>query len=180
MDILAHMLWTNYGARPLNKKLTKNKQKPIPVIKAMLWSIFPDMFAFGIPIVIVLFISLSTDVFNLNTLLDHHSASSSFIIDLPAYLYQFSHSLVIWALVFTLVWIIWRKPQLVLLGWAFHICLDIFSHSADFYPTPIFFPISDYHFLYGIRWSNPYFMIINYSLIVGVGLYFYLTRNKNV
>ena len=180
MDILAHMLWTNYGTRVVNKKLIKKKKEPIKIIPMMIWSIFPDLFAFGIPTTIAIFLSLWTRDFNWKLLLDHHLASGFLLSDLPKFLYQFSHSLVIWFLVFSLVWIIAKKPQLLLFGWLFHILIDIFSHSVDFYPTPIFFPISNWHFAYGIRWSNPYFMLVNYSLIVIVGIYLYIKEKKKI
>jgi hypothetical protein len=89
MDILAHMLWTNYGARAVNKKLEK------------------------------------------------------------------------------------KKGPLISLGWALHILIDIPSHAATFYPTPFLFPISNYRFTHGISWSNKWFMIINYSLLLLVSLYFF-------
>ncbi len=178
MDILAHMLWTNYGLKPINAKRKVNKLKKINVGHSMLWSIFPDLFAFGIPTIIAVVASIFSSKFSLNTFFIHHTTPNLFSLDLPAYLYQYSHSLIIWIIVFGILWIIRKKPYLALFGWLLHICIDIFSHAPDFYPTPIFFPISNIHFMHGIRWNNPYFMIINYSLIAIVGAYFYIIKRK--
>jgi len=178
MDILAHMIWTNYGSRSLNKKLKKKNKKTINIKMAMFWSIFPDIFAFGIPMLIMFFVSIFSGNFNIKSLLNHHLASNILVVDLPSYLYQFSHSIIIWVLIFILVWIIWKKPYYVLFGWAFHIFIDIFSHEILFYPTPFLFPISEWVFPYGVKWNNPYFMIVNYSLIAILAVYFYLTRSK--
>jgi hypothetical protein len=81
-------------------------------------------------------------------------------------LYQYSHSLVIWAVVFLVVWAFYKRPRYELLGWALHILIDIPSHALSFYPTPFLFPISDYRFPYGIQWSNQVFMLINYSALL--------------
>ncbi len=178
MDILAHMLWANYGSRPINKKRVKKSLSKINVAWIMFWSVFPDLFAFGIPTVLAVIVSITSNNFSFKSLLSHHGTPNPLIMDLPAYLYQFSHSFIIWILIFILVWVISKKPQFVLFGWALHIFLDIFSHSIQFYPTPFLFPISNYHFIYGIRWSDPYFVTVNYTLIAIFAIYFYLTRNK--
>ena len=39
------------------------------------------------------------------------------------------------------------------IAWPFHIILDFFTHSIEYFPTPILWPISDYKFD-GIPWSN--------------------------
>lgn len=163
MDILAHMLWTNYGARTANKKLNKDKKKPINLAWATFWGVFPDLFAFGITFVTLIPSMISGGL--------RGGRPSS--MGLPANLYQYSHSLVIWAVVFTVVWIICKRPRLELLGWALHILIDIPSHAGTFYPTPFLFPISNYKFLDGVSWANPTYMIINYSLLLIASLYFF-------
>lgn len=169
MDILAHMLWANYGARVVNKKLQKNSKRSIKLPEITFWGVFPDLFAFGIP----LFLSIPKII------------QTGFILERPssfgisAVLYQYSHSLVIWLIVFSIVWIFFKKPRLELFGWALHILIDIPSHSGTFFPTPFLFPISDYRFLNGISWGNTTFMIINYSLLLLVSIYFFfLKKNK--
>ena len=67
-----------------------------------------------------------------------------------------------------IVWLVFKRPRYELLGWTLHILIDIPSHSATFYPTPFLWPISDYRFLSGVSWSNPTYMVINYSLLAVV------------
>ncbi len=169
MDVLAHMLWANYGARVGNKTLEKKKKPLIRLAWATFWGVFPDLFAFGVPLALAI-----PGIIGGDYTFGRHQA-----FGLPATLYQYSHSIVIWATVFIIVWVILRRPMFALLGWALHILIDIFSHSGTFYPTPFLFPISDYKFLYGIPWSNTWYMIINYSLLLVVTLYFF-TRRKRV
>ena len=173
MDILAHMLWANYGARAGNKKLEKKKKPLIHLGWVTFWGVFPDLFAFTIPFCIGIF-NLVFNGQSLSAMRGHHSLAGAF--DIASFLYQFSHSLVIWSLVFIFFWIISKRPRLVLLGWLLHILIDIPSHAAEFYPTPFLFPISDYRFLHGVSWGNKWYMIINYSLLLIVTLYFFLNR----
>lgn len=161
------MLWANYGARAGNKKLEKKKKPLINLGWVTFFGVLPDLFAFGIPMILAA-PSIIANGLSRNS---HHFGISST-------LYQYSHSIVIWAIVFAIVWIIYKRPRLELLGWALHILIDIPSHAATFYPTPFLFPISDFKFLYGISWSNKWYMIINYSLLLIVTLYFLSKKRK--
>ncbi len=86
-------------------------------------------------------------------------------------LYNISHSLIIWVFVFLILKILkldyWA---LVYMGWGSHIVLDIFTHSNNFFPTPILWPLSKFHFS-GIAWSNKWFMFFNYSLLLFLYLF---------
>lgn len=164
MDILAHTLWANAGARGLNKiQEKKGKPKIIHAGWTGFWGVFPDLFAFTIPFILVIF-RVITGELSLSSFGDHHGPVAGF--DLASYLYQYSHSLVIWVAVFAIVWIISKRPRYELLGWALHILIDIPSHAIGFYPTPFLFPISEYRFPYGVAWSNMWYMIINYSGLI--------------
>ena len=167
------MLWTNYGTKETNIALKKKNKRTINAPWATFWGVFPDLFAFGIPITITIITMLFSGNFSLLSL-GHSLVQSS----LPINLYQYSHSLVLWAFVFGMVRIIFKRPRLELLGWLLHILIDIPSHSINFYPTPFLFPISNYHFTHGIAWSNQWFMIINYFLLILVYVYFYGFRKK--
>jgi hypothetical protein len=169
MDILAHMLWANYGGRVGNKTLEKKKKPLIKLPWITFWGVFPDLFAFGIPMTIGIFSAIGNGVYKFGR---------PDMFGLPATLYQYSHSLVIWAVVFLIVWVIAKRPRFELLGWALHILIDIPSHAVTFYPTPFLFPLSEYRFAYGVPWSNQWFMIINYALLLFVTLYFF-SRSKN-
>jgi hypothetical protein len=177
MDILAHTLWANAGARGANK-LREKKGKPKLMSPAWtgFWGVFPDLFAFTIPFILVIF-RVITGELSLSSFGEHHVPVAGF--DLAAYLYQWSHSLVIWAAVFIIVWIISKRPRWELLGWALHILIDIPSHVIDFYPTPFLFPISEYRFPYGIQWSNMWYMIINYAALVGVWIWIIVKKRKS-
>ena len=89
-------------------------------------------------------------------------------------LYDISHSMVT-ALVFIAIANKINKDfAWPMLAWPMHIIVDFFTHSIEFFPTPILWPISDYRFD-GVPWSNPYVLVINFVLIFVIFIY----RRKN-
>lgn len=177
MDISAHTLWANAGARGVNGiREKKGKPKVISPGWTGFWGVFPDFFAFTIPFIAMIWRVITGE----STLQHWHSHDAVFGgFDLAAYLYQYSHSLVIFLVVFFIAWAISRRPRWELLGWALHILIDIPSHVIDFYPTPFLWPISEYRFPYGIQWSNMWYMIINYAALVSVWIWIVLKKMKN-
>ena len=173
MDILAHTLWAGAGAKGLNalaknKNEGENKNSRVSVGWAAFWGVFPDLFAFSLPFIFRFYYALSGDgpwsVFFVRPRGGVGGAEDGFSISHT--LYQYSHSLVIWAVVFLIVWAVFKRPRYELLGWALHILIDIPTHLLAFYPTPFLFPISDYRFAHGISWGTQWFMIINYSALL--------------
>lgn len=87
------------------------------------------------------------------------------------------HSAIVAGLVTLLAWAALRRVWLPLLGWWSHIVIDIFTHSADFYPVPVLYPITQRGFD-GIAWNTPWFLVLNYVALVCVGLW--LFKNSRV
>ena len=85
-------------------------------------------------------------------------------------LYDLGHSLLIAALVITLVWR--YRPGLVvpMLAWPFHILLDIPFHTRHYFPTKLFYPISDW-FVDGIAWSTPQVWLPNLAGVLLITLF---------
>jgi len=48
--------------------------------------------------------------------------------------------------------------------------LDIPSHTLQFFPTPVFYPISDFH-IDGTRWSTPIVLFTNVGVLVVLWIY---------
>lgn len=164
MEILAHTLWTTAGVKRINALAEKKgKSFKINMFWTAFWGIFPDLFAFLIPFLLSFYrVIIGQQQFG--SFDAQHKIADGF--NISHILYQYSHSLVIWVLVFLIIWMILRRPAWVILGWALHILIDIPSHSIAFYPTPFLFPISAYRFPYGVAWSTGWFMVINYSALL--------------
>lgn len=163
MEILAHTLWTTAGVRKINKVSDKKGKKyQMSFFWGAFWGIFPDLFAFTLPF----FFSFYKTIIEGDQFVSfatRHQVADGFT--LSSILYQYSHSLIIFIFIFIVIWAIKKRPPWVMLGWVLHIILDIPSHSVSFFPTPFLFPISNYHFPYGVSWSNAWFEIINYSAL---------------
>lgn len=169
MDIFAHGLWSAAAAR-----FGKEKEPKLSVGWSAFYGVFPDLFAFTVP--------FASRFFNLLSGHPHvpfirDDTAPQFALALN--LYQYSHSLVVWALVFSIVWIICRRPRYELLAWLLHILIDIPTHTEQFFPTPLFFPISSYHFPYGISWGVPWFMITNYALLGITWITLFMRKRKS-
>ena len=178
MDILAHGLWAGSAGKAVNLK----KKEPLKLKWMVVWGIFPDFFAFA-PAFIYMFASF---IFPSIPKIEHPgpthmepaTGNSLIISQLTHNLYNISHSLFIFIIVFGIVWLIFRRPIWVMGGWILHILMDIPSHSYDFYPTPFLWPFSDFK-INGFHWGTPWFMITNYSLIVIAYLILYFIRKRD-
>ncbi len=154
MDIISHALWTNliFKGLPI-------EQKGLVV----LFGVLPDIISFSF---------LNFKHFVRKTL--HFNAPPLAVI--PKYvfkLYDITHSLVIWLAIFLILKILGLNWWLVIYyGWGLHILLDIFTHTEEFFPTPILWPFSKFHFS-GINWSNKWFMLFNYAVLLFLYLVFY-------
>ena len=87
------------------------------------------------------------------------------------------HSAIVAGMVTLLLWFVLRSLWIPLLGWWSHIVIDIFTHSASFYPTPILYPITQRGFD-GIAWNTPWFMVANYVALAGTGLWLWVQARK--
>ena len=88
-----------------------------------------------------------------------------------------AHSAVIAAGVTLVLWAWRRTLWLPLLGWWSHIVIDVFTHSADYYASPVLYPFTQRGFD-GIAWITPWFMAVNYASLAGIGLWFLMSSSR--
>jgi hypothetical protein len=79
------------------------------------------------------------------------------------------HSALVAGLVTLLAWRFKPVFLIPLLGWWSHIVIDVFTHSVDYYPSPVLYPITQWGFD-GLAWITPWFMVVNYLALGIVGL----------
>ena len=167
MDIFAHTLWSAASAKVVKDRTQKIKSIGL----AAFFGVAPDFFAFG-PFIILWFLRNG-----LTAPWPQEPPGDHIIPQYVHELYHISHSLVIFAAVFALVWLIRRKPYWELSAWALHILIDIPTHTSLFFPTPFLWPLSSFQ-VSGIKWSTPWFMILNYSALILV-LYYLWVKKKS-
>jgi hypothetical protein len=139
MDIIAHGVYNI----ALQKTIKKDKKTRKEIFIDFLWGIMPDLLAFGIPFISAIFVGS----------LNHHQNLGGF--DIASTVYPYTHSLVIFSLVFLAIYAVRKKWYLPMLGWGLHVLLDIPFHTPEFYPTPFLFPLSSYTLPFGISWGEP-------------------------
>jgi len=157
MDFFAHGLWSYI--------LFHHKKK---VLLAVLFGLLADSSSWGIYFV-YRFIT-GTFVWG--------PPQIELIPDWVFTLYNISHSLVICAGVFALVFFIWKKIPYYLYAYPISVAIDVFTHTSAFLPTPFLWPISEWRFP-GISWANPTFMAINYFFIIASFLFIMNKRKTN-
>lgn len=89
-------------------------------------------------------------------------------------LYSGTHSLLLFALVFLLIWAVKGKPVWLLGAWGLHIIIDIPTHSLELFPTPFLWPLSDFK-VDGVDWSHPLVLGTDW-LLLAVVYYLWLAR----
>ena len=175
MDPISHGFWTAVVYKAAGSKTKKR----FNLKKAVCWGVCPDFLAFTIPSVWLIY-ALIVGKMNLSNSPRPDTitaADSQFVYDITLILYNFSHSLVTFLIIFVLAYVFFKKIFWELGGWLMHILIDIPTHPIDFYPTPFLWPISDYRFS-GLNWEEPKFMIINILATILVLLAFRLKKQK--
>lgn len=163
MDIISHGLWGSLTFGRCNRR---------NFWLAFLFGIAPDLLSFGLYL-----IGVWTGFF------DHPDWSTGQRPD-PSYiplfvytLYKYTHSLIIFLLIFLFVWMIRRVPFWPLAAWGLHILFDIPTHAKEFFPTPFLWPISDVS-INGIPWSRPIIFFPNIFLLLVLFIWFFVTRYR--
>ena len=178
MDILAHGLWAAGVYRAANLKV-KSKER-FNLWMAAFWGIFPDLFAFTIPFAWMIWNRIVNKVDfsqmrpeNIEPIVNHLP-----VFQLANSLYNLSHSLIIFALVFGLVWFFRKKPYWEMGAWVLHIIMDIPTHTYRFFPTPFLWPISGVK-ANGISWADPLVLVLDFFLLVLVYVSLAVLRSRD-
>jgi hypothetical protein len=155
MDIFSHGLWGSviWGRR--NRR---------DFWYAFLFGISPDFFSFGIFMIARLFG------------FEDGGFGRPELQSIPEYvhtMYDITHSFVTFAVIFAIVWYVRKKPWWIMMAWPFHIFLDMFTHSNEFFPTPYLWPFA-HSTIDGIPWSTPIIFFTNvFFLALIYAVYWY-------
>ena len=158
MDTLSHALWGRglFGYRG-HKWL------------AIFFGAMPDLFSFGILIIVRLF---SGNYTSENYTYEGPPSLES-IPNWVFFNYDLSHSFITAFLCIGIVYFFNRALTFPMLAWPFHILLDFPFHSKEYFPTKFLWPLTDFS-IDGIPWSNPEVWFPNMAGIIILFIY----RNK--
>ncbi len=174
MDVVAHGLWVGLGLAAASRRFTMPRGTAIATI-AM--AVVPDV-AQLLPL-------LGTAAFTpggMAVLSAYATALPGFEPQLPPlvallthHLHCTMHSAIIAGAVTGALWLLTKSFWLPLLGWWSHIVIDIFTHSAEFYPVPVLYPFTARGFD-GVAWNTPWFMALNYAAMAAAAAWLFFTR----
>ena len=174
MDILAHALWAGVGMALARRRLPiATRTMALTVGLAVL----PDLLHM-VPIVgwWMAGDGMLSDVQAYAVAVPGQEPTLPTLVNLWSHhLHCVTHSAVVAGAVTLFLWAALRSLWVPLLGWWSHIVIDLFTHSADFYPVQVLYPLSNYTFN-GLAWNTPWFLLLNYALLGGAILWLATTR----
>jgi hypothetical protein len=149
MDTLSHALWGKglFGYRGYGKL-------------ALFFGAMPDLSSFGLLFVIQI----------INGVYIPGAPKLETLPDWLFFNYDVSHSFITSFVCIIFVYFFNKQVAFTMLAWPFHILLDFPFHSKAYFPTKLFYPISNFSFD-GIPWSNPEIWFPNISGIIILFIY---------
>jgi hypothetical protein len=165
VDIVAHLLWAGVGSAAAARHPAINRGT---VVATVLMAGMPDLLQF-LPLLawIVFGHGSMAALAGYATALPGQAPALPPLVGLVSHhLHCAAHSAVVAAGASVFVVLATRSLWFPLLGWWSHIVIDVFTHSAAFYPAPVLYPFT-YRGFDGIAWNEPWFMALNYLALLG-------------
>ena len=176
-DILAHTLWAGAGMVALGRRVPI---APRTIAAGMALAALPDLLHL-LPIVGWWWFGNGAAA----AMLAHAFPVPGELPPLPPLVAAWSyhlhctmHSVFVVGAVTLLLWALTRSLWLPLLGWWLHLAIDVPTHSAEFFPTPILYPFSERGFD-GLAWNTPWFMVVNYAALAAVAVWLWRRRRMH-
>lgn len=176
MDIFAHVLWAGAGVTLARRRWKISRRTAVITVGL---AALPDVMHL-LPIIAWWLVGDGT----LATLKAYAFAVPGREPTLPPlvnltshHLHCIMHSAVVAGTVAAVFWVTMRSLWIPLLGWWSHIVIDVFTHSAVFYPVPVLYPITERGFD-GLAWNTPWFMALNYLALATTVLWLLWTGKR--
>lgn len=176
MDILAHALWAGIGVAAVARRCAVTRHFAVLAVGL---AVAPDIVQL-LPVVGW----TASQPGGWATLGAYATALPGSEPELPPlveslahHLHCLLHSAIVAAAITAAAWRFRRRLWAPLFGWWSHIVIDVFTHSAAFYPSPVLYPITRQGFD-GIAWNTPAFMLANYAAIAAAIAALILTRRR--
>ena len=178
MDIAAHALWAGAGvlvarrygmfSHAAQRNRTRPKWTPPnitwrTVILTMVMAALPDLIH-GLPLIgwWVFGSGTAAELYAYAIAAPGHVPPTPPLVErLSHHLHCMMHSAITTTAAALMLWLVLRTLWIPLLGWWLHVVMDVFTHSATFYPSPVLYPFTQQGFD-GIAWNTPWFMLLNY------------------
>ena len=175
MDILAHALWTGAGLALAGRY--RPIAPPVAIATAVV-AVLPDVVQM-LPILGWWLLGSGTfaELKTYAMALPGQGPVLPPLVDfLSHHLHCITHSAIIAGAITLMLWVGTRTVWILLLGWWLHIVIDVFAHSAEYYPVPVLYPFTREGFD-GVAWNEPAFIVSNYVALGAV--YWWLVRPRH-
>jgi hypothetical protein len=176
MDILAHGLWAAFGTVLAAPRLALTRRT---IAATVVLAVVPDL-VHVLPVAWwALFGSGSLQDLGAYVMLTAkpQPALPPTVALWTNHLHCIAHSAVVAAAATVTIWIVTRSLWIPLFGWWSHILIDVFTHSADFYPSPVLYPFTMRGFD-GIAWNRPWFVALNYASLAIAFAWLWMRRRE--
>jgi LexA-binding, inner membrane-associated putative hydrolase len=177
MDTLSHALWAGAVAAMAQRvKPIENRTIGVIVVLAAL----PDVIHLAPIVAWALFGDGTFAALYLYALaLPGQEPLMPAIVELLAHHFHcIMHSAVVAGAVTLIIWLVWRVLWIPMLGWWSHVVMDVVTHSADYYPSPVLYPFTNRGFD-GLAWNEPTYLKLNYALLVMTYIGLFWTRKRH-
>lgn len=171
MDLLAHALWAGVAGESLRRR---GQLGPTGLSALIGLTVLPDVVQ-ALPVAAWSLVSGRFPGLLWDFAVAHPGQEPilpDLVQALSHHLHCTGHSAIMAGLATVLALAVGWRHAVVLTGWWLHIVIDVFTHSADFYPVPVLYPLTLQGFD-GLAWNTPGFQLVNYLalLLAGVGLW---------
>lgn len=175
MDILAHALWARAGFAFLDRRRGVDRAS---IRWALGLAVMPDVLH-NLPVLAWALLSGAPGDWwaYVVALPGREPVFPAWVALWSQQLHCWLHSALVALVISGLLYLIQRQFWLPLLGWWSHIVIDAFTHSADFYPSPVFYPLTSWGFD-GQPWNTTWFSVLNYATLAGLGIWLFATRRN--
>jgi hypothetical protein len=177
MDILAHGLWAAFGTVVATPRLALSRSVATATVAL---AVGPDVFHV-LPVTLwALFGSGSLDALFAYVMVgvDTPPVLPEAVSLWVNHFHCIMHSGLVAAAITLVVGVVTGSLWFPLLGWWSHILIDVFTHSADFYPSPVLYPLTMRGFD-GIAWNTPWFMVLNYASLAAAYAWLWMRRHSS-
>lgn len=175
MDVLAHGLWAGIGCAFAARRVPLSRAT---VAWTVALAVLPDV-VHALPVLAwVAFGSGRADALwaYLMAQPGQLPALPPAVLALAQHLHCIGHSAVVAAAVTLAVRLLRGSIWIPLYGWWSHILIDVPTHSAQYFPSPVLYPFTMRGFD-GIAWTEPWFLALNY-LALGAAAIWLLRRRR--
>jgi hypothetical protein len=172
MDILAHGLWVGLGAVWMQRRQPLDR-------KTVGLAVLPDLAQLAPLVALALSSPEGWRVLlaYAQALPGNEPPLSPLVAGLTHHLHCVMHSALVAGVVTGVLWCWLGRFWLPLLGWWSHVLIDVFTHSAEFYPSPVLYPLT-YRGFDGLAWNTPWFLWANYLAMAGAALVLLARRHR--